>query len=201
MITIKQFLADVNWGELDYLIVDSPPGTGDEPLSVCQLIPNINGAIIVTTPQEVAILDSRKRRDTINEKVKAFAHSFAEEMSLEGFTLDFSYRSLEIEIDKILMSKNVTLGGDEKTDWKNEAGLEAYVGETLASLFRGVWKGEFDYENPAGNFYTSYVEFGEFRYYPSHFLSYRITNGPEEGTFRQNLEKVMPKIKYRKGVS
>ena len=60
MITIKQFLADVNWGELDYLIVDSPPGTGDEPLSVCQLIPNIDGAIIVTTPQEVAILDSRK---------------------------------------------------------------------------------------------------------------------------------------------
>jgi len=60
MITIRQFLADVNWGELDYLIVDSPPGTGDEPLSVCQLIPAINGAIIVTTPQDVAILDSRK---------------------------------------------------------------------------------------------------------------------------------------------
>ena len=59
-ITIKQFLADVNWGELDYLIVDSPPGTGDEPLSVCQLIPDINGAIIVTTPQDVAVLDSRK---------------------------------------------------------------------------------------------------------------------------------------------
>ena len=60
MITIKQLLADVNWGELDYLIVDSPPGTGDEPLSVCQLIPDINSAVIVTTPQEVAILDSRK---------------------------------------------------------------------------------------------------------------------------------------------
>jgi len=60
MITIKQFLADVNWGELDYLIVDSPPGTGDEPLSVCQLIPAINGAIVVTTPQDVAVLDSRK---------------------------------------------------------------------------------------------------------------------------------------------
>jgi len=57
---IKQFLSDVNWGELDYLIIDSPPGTGDEPLSVCQLIPNISGAIIVTTPQDVAILDSRK---------------------------------------------------------------------------------------------------------------------------------------------
>ena len=60
MLTIKQLLADVNWGELDYLIIDSPPGTGDEPLSVCQLIPNLNGAVIVTTPQDVAILDSRK---------------------------------------------------------------------------------------------------------------------------------------------
>jgi Mrp family chromosome partitioning ATPase len=60
MITIKQLLSDVNWGELDYLIIDSPPGTGDEPLSICQLIPNLSGAIIVTTPQDVAILDSRK---------------------------------------------------------------------------------------------------------------------------------------------
>ncbi|MDC7126344.1 MAG: Mrp/NBP35 family ATP-binding protein [Spirochaetales bacterium] len=57
---IKQLLADVAWGELDFLIVDSPPGTGDEPLSVCQLIPNIDGSVIVTTPQEVAVLDSRK---------------------------------------------------------------------------------------------------------------------------------------------
>ncbi|MDD5670326.1 MAG: Mrp/NBP35 family ATP-binding protein, partial [Candidatus Omnitrophica bacterium] len=60
MRTIKQFLSDVSWGDLDYLVVDSPPGTGDEPLSVCQLMPDLNGAIIVTTPQEVAILDSRK---------------------------------------------------------------------------------------------------------------------------------------------
>ncbi|MBN2442458.1 MAG: Mrp/NBP35 family ATP-binding protein [Spirochaetales bacterium] len=60
MATIKQFISDVNWGDLDYLIVDSPPGTGDEPLSTCQLIPDINGAVIVTTPQDVAILDSRK---------------------------------------------------------------------------------------------------------------------------------------------
>jgi ATP-binding protein involved in chromosome partitioning len=60
MATIKQFLSDVNWEELDYLVVDSPPGTGDEPLSVCQLIPDITGAVIVTTPQDVAVLDSRK---------------------------------------------------------------------------------------------------------------------------------------------
>jgi len=57
---IKQFLSDVNWGELDYLVIDAPPGTGDEPLSVCQLIPNISGIIIVTTPQDVAVLDARK---------------------------------------------------------------------------------------------------------------------------------------------
>ncbi|MBN1794002.1 MAG: Mrp/NBP35 family ATP-binding protein [Candidatus Omnitrophica bacterium] len=60
MVTIKQFLSDVHWGRLDYLIIDSPPGTGDEPLSVCQLIPEMSGAVIVTTPQDVAILDSRK---------------------------------------------------------------------------------------------------------------------------------------------
>ncbi|MFA5261200.1 MAG: Mrp/NBP35 family ATP-binding protein [Candidatus Omnitrophota bacterium] len=57
---IRQFLSDVNWGVLDYLVIDSPPGTGDEPLSVCQLIPRITGAVIVTTPQEVAVLDARK---------------------------------------------------------------------------------------------------------------------------------------------
>lgn len=57
---IEQFLSDVIWGQLDYLIIDSPPGTGDEPLSVCQYIENINGAIIVTTPQEVSAVDVRK---------------------------------------------------------------------------------------------------------------------------------------------
>ncbi|MBN2455275.1 MAG: P-loop NTPase [Sedimentisphaerales bacterium] len=57
---IKQFLKDVQWGELDFLIVDSPPGTGDEPLSVVQLLENADGAVIVTTPQEVALSDVRK---------------------------------------------------------------------------------------------------------------------------------------------
>ena len=57
---IKQFLEEVDWGELDFLIIDSPPGTGDEPLSVAQLIKGLDGIIIVTTPQEVALLDSRK---------------------------------------------------------------------------------------------------------------------------------------------
>ncbi|VVB72733.1 Iron-sulfur cluster carrier protein [uncultured archaeon] len=60
MAAIKQFIQDVNWGDLDFLIIDLPPGTSDEPLSVLQLIPDLAGAIIVTTPQEVSLLDSRK---------------------------------------------------------------------------------------------------------------------------------------------
>lgn len=56
---IRQFIGDVDWGELDYLIIDSPPGTGDEPLSVAQVIKDAK-AIIVTTPQEVSLADVRK---------------------------------------------------------------------------------------------------------------------------------------------
>ncbi len=57
---IKQFLEEVNWGTLDFLIIDLPPGTGDEPLSVAQLIPNCDGSVLVTTPQDVALISVRK---------------------------------------------------------------------------------------------------------------------------------------------
>ena len=57
---IKQFITDVLWGELDYLVVDAPPGTGDEPLTICQLLGPEAGAGIVTTPQQVAALDVAK---------------------------------------------------------------------------------------------------------------------------------------------
>ena len=57
---IQQFIGDVAWGELDALVIDFPPGTGDEPLTVSQTLPNLDGVVIVTTPQEVALLDSRK---------------------------------------------------------------------------------------------------------------------------------------------
>jgi len=56
---IRQFIGDVDWGELDFLVIDSPPGTGDEPLTVAQTISDTK-AVIVTTPQEVALADVRK---------------------------------------------------------------------------------------------------------------------------------------------
>ena len=68
---IRQFIGDVEWGELDFLIIDSPPGTGDEPLTVAQQIPDAK-AIIVTTPQEVALADVRKSINfcrTVNLKI------------------------------------------------------------------------------------------------------------------------------------
>ena len=60
MTVIRQFLQDVAWGDLDCLVVDLPPGTGDEPLSVCQLAAPVDGAVIVTTPQQVSTSDVRR---------------------------------------------------------------------------------------------------------------------------------------------
>lgn len=57
---IRQFLEDVHWGDLDFLVVDLPPGTGDEVLTIAQIAPHISGVVVVTTPQEVSILDITK---------------------------------------------------------------------------------------------------------------------------------------------
>lgn len=77
---IEQFVSDVDWGDLDFIIIDLPPGTGDEPLSVAHIIGSVDGAVIVTTPQEVALLDSRKSV-TFAHKLKIPVLGVVENMS------------------------------------------------------------------------------------------------------------------------
>ncbi|MBF0363442.1 MAG: Mrp/NBP35 family ATP-binding protein [Oligoflexia bacterium] len=57
---IQQFIKEVDWGDLDYLVIDAPPGTGDEPLTVIQTFDSIHGAVVVTTPQKMATVDVQK---------------------------------------------------------------------------------------------------------------------------------------------
>jgi len=98
---IRQFIGDVSWGDLDYLIIDSPPGTGDEPLTVAQLIKDAQ-AVIVTTPQEVALADVRK---SINfcKTVKMKIFGLIENMS--GYTCPHCGKPIDI----------FGTGGGEKT--------------------------------------------------------------------------------------
>ncbi len=94
---IQQFIADVEWGNLDYLIIDFPPGTSDEPLTVAQSLPDIDGMVIVTTPQDVALLDSRKSI-TFSESLKVPVLGVVENMS--GYTINGkSAPNSDVEID------------------------------------------------------------------------------------------------------
>ena len=77
---IRQFLKDVDWGRLDYLVIDAPPGTGDEPLSVAQLVGQPAGAVLVTTPQDLAVADVR-RSVSFCEKVSLPVVGIIENMS------------------------------------------------------------------------------------------------------------------------
>jgi len=90
---IKQFIGDVNWGDLDYLIVDLPPGTGDEPLSIAQLIPQSDGAVIVTTPQDLALVSARKSINFV-KKMNIPVLGVVENMS--GFTCPHCKKEIDI---------------------------------------------------------------------------------------------------------
>jgi len=90
---IKQLIGDFDWGPLDYLIIDLPPGTGDEPLSIAQIIPKITGAIIVTTPQDVALVSVRKSITFVN-KLSIPIVGIIENMS--GFTCPHCGKKVDI---------------------------------------------------------------------------------------------------------
>lgn len=90
---IKQFIKDVDWGELDYLVVDSPPGTGDEPLSVAQLLGTPSRAVVVTTPQELSLSDVR-RCVTFCRQVQVPVLGVVENMS--GFVCPYCGKQTDI---------------------------------------------------------------------------------------------------------
>ncbi|NXD62912.1 NUBP1 factor, partial [Eolophus roseicapillus] len=118
---IKQFLRDVDWGEVDYLIVDTPPGTSDEHLSVVQYLSatHVDGAVIITTPQEVALQDVRKEINFCH-KVKLPIIGVVENMS--GFICPKCKKESQIfppttgGAEKMCQNLNVSLLGKVPLD-------------------------------------------------------------------------------------
>jgi hypothetical protein len=123
--------------------------------------------------------------------ISAIAKDFVKRMALKGFVLNYSLNSLKTEIDKIIESTEKSSDGSAKMNMTDEIGLEAYIGETLLVLFSGMWQGEFNENTNAPNFYLSFIKFGDFSYFPSHFIGYRIANGPVEGTFKEHIQNVI----------
>lgn len=123
---LRQFVADVKWGDLDFLVVDLPPGTGDEPLTIAQLLEDADGAIIVTTPQDVALLDSRKSV-TFAQALKMPVLGIVENMS--GLICPHCHNTIELFkvgggeraaqemgvpfLGRVPLDPNVVLGGDD----------------------------------------------------------------------------------------
>ncbi len=144
---IRQFIEEVEWGELDYLIVDCPPGTGDEPLSVVQLLGDPDGAIIVTTPQEVAINDVRKSVSFCRH-LRIPILGIVENMS--GFTCPDCGTVTDIFSEgggeKMAASLNLPLLGKLPLD--PAVRIKADVGETFVASSRegGTQNGEDDAE-------------------------------------------------------
>ena len=142
---IKQFIGDVEWGDLDFLIIDSPPGTGDEPLTVAQTISDAK-AIIVTTPQEVALADIRKSI-SFCKTVKMEIFGLIENMS--GFICPHCDEKIDLFgsgggektaaaadilfLGRIPFDQKVVLCGDSGTSY-----LEAYADSPVAKVFDGV---------------------------------------------------------------
>ncbi|MCF7792470.1 MAG: Mrp/NBP35 family ATP-binding protein [Candidatus Cloacimonetes bacterium] len=140
---IKQFLQDIQWPELDYLIIDSPPGTGDEPLSIVQTLKNVDGSLIVSTPQDIALLDARKTIK-FSQKMNVPVMGIIENMStflcphcnkeidiFQGLGVQKAAKDFNIDIlGKIPIDTNVVKSGDSgrsfMADWKDSASAKEF---------------------------------------------------------------------------
>ena len=127
----------------------------------------------------------------------AAAEQFATSLRRQGFLLDFSCQSLETEIDRMFDLPLFHCGRQGLPtieQARNESGLAAYLGETLRRRYSGEWQGEFYPESPHLNFYSSFIRFRQYQYFPSSFVGYRLSNGSSEGTFAEYLRQIISKI-------
>lgn len=117
MVLIKQFFTDFDWEELDYLVVDCPPGTGDEPLSVIQILEKVDGIVIVTTPQDLALLDAKKSI-TFAEKMEVPILGLVENMKY--FVCPHCNQVTNIfagnKIEEMIFEKNIELLAELELD-------------------------------------------------------------------------------------
>ena len=112
---LKQFVNDVKWNNLDYLIIDFPPGTGDEHISISELIKNITGSIIVSTPQQVALLDAIKAIDfcnKVNIPIIGLIENMSGEIFGEGNVKEFADAQNHNFLGSLSLNKEVTVSGD-----------------------------------------------------------------------------------------
>lgn len=148
---IRQFIADMDWGELDYLIIDAPPGTGDEPLTIADTIKDAQ-ALVVTTPQDVALADVRKSINFCNH-VKMKILGLVENMS--GLICPHCNKTVEVFksgggertakdfkinfMGKIPMDPRVVIGGDDGSPYLSSENDSPAV-QAFASLLDNVEK-------------------------------------------------------------
>ncbi len=124
---IKQFVEDVEWGNLDYLIADLPPGTGDEALSVAQLIPNITGSIIVSTPQEVALIDAERSIDflhTLNIPIIGMVGNMTGDLFGSKSAEDFAKSKNISYLGELELDKKIIESGDKGRPFVIEKGIK-----------------------------------------------------------------------------
>jgi Mrp family chromosome partitioning ATPase len=148
---IRQFLADVVWGELDYMIVDTPPGSGDEALTVGQYMKPLTGMVIVTTPQDVALLDSRKSVDFASKMeipVIGIVENMADGESLKVFGSGGGERAAQELgvpfLGRVALDPRMVAAGDAGTPYladhaEEEAGRQLLaIVERVVTYCRGV---------------------------------------------------------------
>jgi len=113
---IKQLIEDVNWGKLDYLVVDFPPGTGDEHISAAQLLKDISGAVIVTTPQHVSMLDMKRAVDfcrKMNIRIIGIIENMSGGVFGHGTVEQFCKTSGLNFLGSLSLSSEIVMSGEE----------------------------------------------------------------------------------------